>query len=238
MHRMGDFRDQEEGDEEEGGRPPLLGVLFGNIDESGDLDEEYLDQEFKEHLSALSSQFKDSLIDIERSGAPSDFSDEQEDYGRKADNAVDYEDIQEYCDEGPEAESQSQDEEAISQDQSFYAQAALAGSLSRLEEDENYDEEEDYDKEEHVEEEDTCKGELNEEQVNGPQESAIQEFKEAATISKGAELSTSLLASEDVSNDDVLSEKHVAEITVHAPVKEADAHRAPFKPDLPVLYEE
>ena len=68
------------------------------------------------------------------------------DYDRKADNAVDYEDIQEKY-EGPEVQLQSQDEDAISQDQTFYAQAALERTSVPLGEDDDYDEEDDYDKE-------------------------------------------------------------------------------------------
>lgn len=69
------------------------------------------------------------------------------DYDRKADDAVDYEDIEEKY-EGPEVQLRSQDEDAISQDQTFYAQAALENATVSLGEDEDYDEEDNYEKEE------------------------------------------------------------------------------------------
>ena len=68
------------------------------------------------------------------------------DYDRKADDAVDYEDIQEKY-EGPEVQLRSQDEDAILQDQTFYAQAALERAPVSLGEDEDYDEEDVSEKE-------------------------------------------------------------------------------------------
>lgn len=58
------------------------------------------------------------------------------DYGHKAEDAVDYEDIQEQY-EGPEVQLGLHDLQ-------FYAQAALAGP-PKLPEEDNYDEEEDFD---------------------------------------------------------------------------------------------
>lgn len=234
---MGDFSRHsadEEGEEDEEGGGPMLGFLFGNVDDSGDLDEEYLDQDAKEHLFALAGQLKESLVNIKESGALSDVGEEQEDYGRKADNAVDYEDIQEEY-EGPEVQMQSQDEEAILQDQSFYAQAALAGSSLPLGEDENYDEDEDYDKEDgHAKKEESCKEEFYHEEDEHPQEDAIQELVEGPMMLPWAtEDSTGGIADQNT-----FSVKFSADLVTHATMEEEDAHKISCKLDLPVLYEE
>ncbi|KAJ7568940.1 hypothetical protein O6H91_01G053900 [Diphasiastrum complanatum] len=143
--------EEEEEDEEEAAerkRSRMLGFMFGNVDDSGDLDEEYLDQDAKEHLSALADQLGPAFLDLElssklkRSAAASVEAEEQEDYDKKADDAVDYEDIQEQY-EGPEVQMLPHDEQ-------FYAQAALAGPSLKLgafiPEEDNYDEEDDYDR--------------------------------------------------------------------------------------------
>jgi len=63
-----DDDDEEDGDGEgRGGR--MLGFMFGNVDDAGALDEEYLDQDAKEHLSALADQLGPSLVDIEQLNA-------------------------------------------------------------------------------------------------------------------------------------------------------------------------
>jgi hypothetical protein len=41
-----------------------LGFIFGNVDNSGDLDADYLDEDAKEHLSALADKLGSSLPDI------------------------------------------------------------------------------------------------------------------------------------------------------------------------------
>ena len=64
------------------------------------------------------------------------------DYDQKAEDAVDYEDIQEQY-EGPEVQ-------LALQDMQFYAEAALAGPTKLVEED-NYDEEDDFDSEQRTE---------------------------------------------------------------------------------------
>jgi hypothetical protein len=72
------------------------------------------------------------------------------DYARKAENAVDYEDIQEEYD-GPEVQ-------VPVQDQQFYAQAALAVPLEKpgsfVADEDNYDEDEQDDEEKREEPED------------------------------------------------------------------------------------
>ncbi|MCO5553716.1 hypothetical protein L7F22_007242 [Adiantum nelumboides] len=238
MHKMSDLKNHEEDDEEEE-EPPLcmLRVLFGNLDNSGalDLDDDYLN-EAKEHLSALSVSCKDSLINIEKSDAPSDLNDKHEDYERKADSAVDFEDEQEFA---AETGAQSHDEEAISQDQSFYARAALAGPSARLEEDENYDEDDDYDKEEDTKE-DKEYDDLQEEHIDIPQEGTLQGFKEGIIASNEAELSmfTEAQAAYADVGQSMFLEMHREDFTDHIPTKGMDAQRISSKLELPVLYEE
>ncbi|XP_078162620.1 transcription initiation factor TFIID subunit 1-like isoform X2 [Carex rostrata] len=58
----------EEYDEPNGGNS-LLGFMFGNVDNSGDLDADYLDKDAKEHLFALVDQLGPSLTEIELSKA-------------------------------------------------------------------------------------------------------------------------------------------------------------------------
>lgn len=66
------------------------------------------------------------------------------DYGEKAEDAVDYEDIQEEYD-GPEVQ-------LAPQEMQFYARAALAGPPKKVDEEDDYDEEEDSDSaEQHIE---------------------------------------------------------------------------------------
>lgn len=57
--------DDEEDYEENGGSNRLLGFMFGNVDNSGDLDVDYLDEDAKEHLSALADKLGSSLTDID-----------------------------------------------------------------------------------------------------------------------------------------------------------------------------
>lgn len=65
IYREENERDDEEedGDGEGGGRQ-LLGFMFGNVDDAGDLDEEYLDQVLA--LSSLqnSSRYRSSQMSI------------------------------------------------------------------------------------------------------------------------------------------------------------------------------
>ncbi|KAG0629769.1 hypothetical protein M758_1G128800 [Ceratodon purpureus] len=142
--RERDYDEDDEEDEEDGdgqGRQ-MLGFMFGNVDDSGGLDEEYLDQDAKEHLSALAQQLGPSFVDIEQLYAErkkqTDVSggEEHEDYDQKAEDAVDYEDIQEQY-EGPEVQLAQQDMQS-------YANAALAGPIKLAEED-NYDDDDDID---------------------------------------------------------------------------------------------
>ncbi|KAI5661338.1 hypothetical protein M9H77_20661 [Catharanthus roseus] len=65
-----DGRDDEDDDEEfeeAGGGSRLLGFMFGNVDNSGDLDVDYLDEDAKEHLGALADKLGPSLTDLDLS---------------------------------------------------------------------------------------------------------------------------------------------------------------------------
>ncbi|GMP38911.1 hypothetical protein CsSME_00009978 [Camellia sinensis var. sinensis] len=65
-----DGRDEDDEDEyeEASGGNRLLGFMFGNVDGSGDLDVDYLDEDAKEHLAALADKLGPSLTDIDLSG--------------------------------------------------------------------------------------------------------------------------------------------------------------------------
>ncbi|XP_028793650.1 transcription initiation factor TFIID subunit 1 isoform X2 [Neltuma alba] len=141
-----DGRDEDDDEEyEEAGKGNrLLGFMFGNVDNSGDLDADYLDEDAKEHLSALAEKLGASLTDIDLSGkspqTPPDIV--EQDYGEKAEDAVDYEDIDEEYD-GPETEAASEAEHLLSKKEFFSVGASLEALKSRSSvfDDENYDEE-------------------------------------------------------------------------------------------------
>ncbi|KAL3880165.1 hypothetical protein ACJMK2_032430 [Sinanodonta woodiana] len=85
----------------------FTGFLFGNIDEKGDLEEDFLDEESKRHLSSLSSLGIGSMVkeitDDQASDETSDKNDDASDYDdKKAINAVDFSDINEVADEEEE----------------------------------------------------------------------------------------------------------------------------------------
>ncbi|KAL9174486.1 hypothetical protein ABFS82_02G055100 [Erythranthe guttata] len=139
--------DEDEYDEAEGGNR-LLGFMFGNVDDSGDLDVDYLDEDAKEHLAALADKLGLSLKDINFQLAvkspttPSDATDQ--DYGKKAENAVDYEDIDEQY-EGPEVQTATE-EDFLLPKRDFFSKEVSVTSLENTNsvfDDENYDEEDD-----------------------------------------------------------------------------------------------
>lgn len=66
--RNGREEDDEEEYEESDKGNRFLGFMFGNVDNSGDLDVDYLDEDAKEHLSALADKLGPSLTDIDLSG--------------------------------------------------------------------------------------------------------------------------------------------------------------------------
>uniref|UniRef100_A0A1J3GLH2 Transcription initiation factor TFIID subunit 1 n=1 Tax=Noccaea caerulescens TaxID=107243 RepID=A0A1J3GLH2_NOCCA len=127
-----------------------LGFIFGNVDNSGDLDADYLDEDAKEHLSALADKLGSSLPDINLL-AKSDrtISDPAEqDYNRKAEDAVDYEDIDEQYD-GPEVQVVSEEDHLLPKKEYFSSAVALGSLNSRTSvfDDDDYDEEEEQEEE-------------------------------------------------------------------------------------------
>ncbi|XP_061352095.1 transcription initiation factor TFIID subunit 1 [Gastrolobium bilobum] len=136
--------DDEEEYEESGKGNRFLGFMFGNVDNSGDLDVDYLDEDAKEHLSALADKLGPSLTDIDLSGkspqTPPDVV--EQDCGEKAEDAVDYEDIDEEYD-GPETEAANEEDYLLPKKEFFSAEASLEALESRpsVFDDENYDEE-------------------------------------------------------------------------------------------------
>ncbi|XP_052869820.1 transcription initiation factor TFIID subunit 1 [Anopheles cruzii] len=121
----------------------LAGFLFGNVDEHGHLDGDFLDEEAKQQLSSLSrmglSSFLSAMLhddgdaaDKPPSDSDSDDSSSSDDdrrrrryddndsdgasYKVKADGAVDYSDIQELADEAEVKKSKASDEEGADGD--------------------------------------------------------------------------------------------------------------------------
>ncbi|KAK1259317.1 Transcription initiation factor TFIID subunit 1 [Acorus gramineus] len=144
-----DEYDEEEDDEdnEEQGGNKLFGFMFGNVDDSGDLDADYLDEDAKEHLSALADKLGSSLTDIDlKPTTPADAS--EQDYAEKADDAVDYEDIDEQY-EGPEIQATTEEDYLLPRKEYFSAEVSLVSLDKRASvfDEENYDEDEDSPKE-------------------------------------------------------------------------------------------
>ncbi|KAF8765522.1 hypothetical protein HU200_008480 [Digitaria exilis] len=113
-------------------------------DDSGDLDADYLDEDAKEHLFALADKLGPSLKDIDlikSSPAPTDPS--EQDYDEKAEDAVDYEDIDEEYD-GPEVEAATEEDNVLSKKDYFSSSAAYASVNNTVSvfDEENYDEDE------------------------------------------------------------------------------------------------
>ncbi|XP_021908111.1 transcription initiation factor TFIID subunit 1-like [Carica papaya] len=134
--------DDDEEYEESGGNQ-LLGFMFGNVDNSGDLDVDYLDEDAKEHLSALADKLGASLTDIdllEKSSNVRADSAEQ-DYDAKAEDAVNYEDIEEQY-EGPEVQATSEEDYLLPKKDFFSSEVSLgtAEHTNSVFDDENYDE--------------------------------------------------------------------------------------------------
>lgn len=138
--------DDEEEYEESGKGNHFLGFMFGNVDNSGDLDVDYLDEDAKEHLSALADKLGPSLTDIDLSGkspqTPPGIA--EQDCGEKAEDAVDYEDIDEEYD-GPETETANEEDYLLPKKDFFAAEASLEALERKTSvfDDENYDEESD-----------------------------------------------------------------------------------------------
>ncbi|KAL7002983.1 hypothetical protein U1Q18_004143 [Sarracenia purpurea var. burkii] len=146
-----DGRDEDDEDEfeEVGGGNRLLGFMFGNVDGSGDLDVDYLDEDAKEHLAALADKLGSSLTDIDLSvkstHTPVDAS--EQDYDEKAEDAVDYEDIDEQY-EGPEVQATSEEDYLLPKKDYFASKISMATLEQRTSvfDDENYDDDEEIEK--------------------------------------------------------------------------------------------
>ncbi|KAJ4867252.1 Transcription initiation factor TFIID subunit 1 [Raphanus sativus] len=139
----------EEEEYEDSNRGFNLGFIFGNVDNSGDLDADYLDEDAKEHLSALADKLGSSLPDINLLAKSDRTSDPAEqDYDRKAEDAVDYEDIDEQYD-GPEVQVVSEEDHLLPKKEYFSTPVALGSLNSRASvfDDDDYDEEEEQEEE-------------------------------------------------------------------------------------------
>ncbi|XP_075494271.1 transcription initiation factor TFIID subunit 1-like [Primulina tabacum] len=135
--------DDEDEYEEGAGGNRLLGFMFGNVDNSGDLDVDYLDEDAKEHLAALADKLGQSLTEIDLSTkspqTPSDGTDQ--DYDKKAENAVDYEDIDEQY-EGPEVQAATEEDYLLPKKDFFSKEVSVTTleNATSVFDDENYDE--------------------------------------------------------------------------------------------------
>ncbi|KAJ4851203.1 hypothetical protein Tsubulata_024376 [Turnera subulata] len=150
-----DDDDDEEYEEDSGGNR-LFGFMFGNVDNSGDLDADYLDEDAKEHLAAVADKLGSTFTDIDLSvkalQTPADAA--EQDYNEKAENAVDYEDFDEPY-EGPEIQPASEEDYLLPKKDFFSSEVSLATLEPKTSvfDDENYDE--DVEEEEEVEKETT-----------------------------------------------------------------------------------
>ncbi|CAN1821883.1 Transcription initiation factor TFIID subunit 1 [Linum perenne] len=128
--------DDDEEYDEAGETNRFLGFLFGNVDNSGDLDVDYLDE-----LSLKSSKTSTDVA--------------EQDYNDKAEDAVDYEDIDEDYD-GPEIQDAGEEEYLLPKKEYFSAEVSLSTlrPTTSVFDDENYDEDEEDKEEEHVTTED------------------------------------------------------------------------------------
>uniref|UniRef100_A0A5B7AIG9 Transcription initiation factor TFIID subunit 1 n=1 Tax=Davidia involucrata TaxID=16924 RepID=A0A5B7AIG9_DAVIN len=147
-----DGRDEDDEDEYEevGGGKRLLGFMFGNVDGSGDLDVDYLDADAKEHLAALADKLGPSLADIDLSvKSPQTAVDAAEqDYDEKAEDAVDYEDIDEQY-EGPETQAATEEDYLLPK-KDYYSKEVSAATLEHTTsvfDDDNYDDDEEFEEE-------------------------------------------------------------------------------------------
>ncbi|KAJ0030567.1 hypothetical protein Pint_13733 [Pistacia integerrima] len=259
-HKMGSYDsgsgskdDRDEDDDEEyeeyediSGGNRLLGFMFGNVDNSGDLDIDYLDEDAKEQLAAVADKLGPSLTDIDLSvnspQGPADPADQgahyplemskaniktpglnmnpeskrklvmvvkflgtsecmlyahvgyevsvghgafcnsymwrdvqcaqrilclqfymsdyfwagEMDYDQKAEDAVDYEDIDEQY-EGPETQAVSEEDHLLPQKEYFSAEVSLATlkPTTSLFDDENYDEDDEFENEQELVDQET-----------------------------------------------------------------------------------
>ena len=112
-----------------GGGLDLTSFLFGNIDTSGHLEEEFLDEITRKHLTSnslgnlLSGTNLNSIVrevSIEAEDADKDVDgDDQEDYDHKAADAEDYSNIDEAMDDDSSSEDDSDDVDDVQQENNF-----------------------------------------------------------------------------------------------------------------------
>ncbi|KAG2317599.1 hypothetical protein Bca52824_020721 [Brassica carinata] len=132
-----------EDDEEYGDRSRGLEFIFGNVDNSGGLDADYLNEDAKEHLSALASSLPDIMLLASSDCTTSDPA--EQDYNEKAVDAVDYGDIDEEYD-GPEVQVVTEEDHLLPK-REYLSSAAASGSLYSKDsvfDDDDYDEEEEH----------------------------------------------------------------------------------------------
>ncbi|KAL9240687.1 hypothetical protein vseg_014876 [Gypsophila vaccaria] len=139
-----DNRDSDDDDESEeaGGGSRLLGFMFGNVDNSGKLEVDYLTEEAKDNLNALADKLGTSIINLSEKSPSTPAA--VEDYDEKAEDAVDYEDIEEQY-EGPEVEAATEEDHLVAKSGFSSIDASATALGSSVFDDENYDEDEDVD---------------------------------------------------------------------------------------------
>uniref|UniRef100_A0A452XC90 Uncharacterized protein n=1 Tax=Aegilops tauschii subsp. strangulata TaxID=200361 RepID=A0A452XC90_AEGTS len=101
-------------------------------------------QDAKEHLFALADKLGASLKDIDLTkSSPATADPSEQDYDEKAEDAVDYEDIDEQYD-GPEVEAATEEDHLLSKKDYFSSNTMFASVSSKVSvfDEENYDEDE------------------------------------------------------------------------------------------------
>uniref|UniRef100_A0A2P2MNF7 Ubiquitin-like domain-containing protein n=1 Tax=Rhizophora mucronata TaxID=61149 RepID=A0A2P2MNF7_RHIMU len=223
-----DGHEEDDEEEYEGAGNRLLGFMFGNVDNSGDLDADYLDEDAKEHLAALADKLGASLTEIDLSVKSLQTSADtaEQDYDEKAEDAVDYEDIDEQY-EDPDIQAATEEDHLLPKKE-YIASGVSMGTLeprASVFDDENYDEEE-------KEEEDIQKG------------FAVMDTElEVETISLSGEQAIGAISEEKFPQDHIqprsLASKNLDSDLEGSQEEEADAEKGP--PDgkgstpLPIL---
>ncbi|KAL6201244.1 hypothetical protein ACLB2K_024959 [Fragaria x ananassa] len=148
-YNMGDVDEEYE---EDGGGSRFLGFMFGNVDDSGVLDVDYLDEDAKEHFAEISEKFAPAFADMDLSvRLPRALSgDVEQDYGEKAENVVDYFDIDEDY-EGPEIQGATEEDHLLPREEYLSANVSV-DKFRKVEHEvvENYDEKSEQEEEQEV----------------------------------------------------------------------------------------
>ncbi|KAK9725171.1 hypothetical protein RND81_05G127300 [Saponaria officinalis] len=134
--------DDDDESEEAGGGSRLLGFMFGNVDNSGKLEVDYPSKEAKENLNAVADKIGSFLTAINLSEKSPSTPATLEDYDEKAEDAVDYEDIEEQY-EGPEIEANTEEDHLVQKSDFSSIDVSTTVLKSSVFDDENYDEDED-----------------------------------------------------------------------------------------------